>query len=126
MNQIKIIWNKKASGYLPEKLTDNNLAILCFFLIDDVGYYAINMLRGWMDDPCATQNSSNYSYQKKNGDKIQINNLMNWGQAKEEVFEITADALHTLLDHWEKLCKQRPNEVIIIKDNDTIMLEGKK
>lgn len=125
MTQIKIIWNKKNSVYLPEKLTEDNLAILCFFLLDDVEYHAINILRGWIDDPCSTQNSSNYSYQKKNGDKIQINSLMNWGQAKEEIFESTADELHAILNRWEKLCKQRPNEIIITKDNDRITLEGK-
>lgn len=125
MEQIKIIWNKRISGYLPDTVQGNNLAILCFFLLDDVGYYAINIFRGWLDDLFSNQNSSNYSYQQKIKNRIIISNIFNDDESKEETFETTIDELHIILNHWEELLKQKPDKIIITKENDTIILKGK-
>ena len=125
MEQIQIVWNERISGYLPDTIKGDNLAILCFFLLDDVGYYAINMFRGWLDDPCSNQNSSNYSYQQKKIRHIVIANILSWAESKDEIFETTIDELHGILNQWEKLLKQKPNTIIIHKENDTIILKGK-
>lgn len=125
MEQIQIVWNERIAGYLPDTIKDDNLAILCFFLLDDVGYYAINMFRGWLDDPCSNQNSSNYSYQQKKLTHIVIAHILSWAESKNEVFETTIDELHVILNQWEKLLKQKPNKIIITKENDRIILKGK-
>ena len=38
---------------------------------------------------------------------------------------ITQDNFLTLLDQWEQLCKERPQEIWIFEENGRVWLEGK-
>ena len=117
---------KLRNGYAYEESNDAALGALYHFLTGDYGYENNSSFREWINDPNQIDTASNSTFLEKEGDNIIIGIIfLDDEEAHEKALLITVEGLNGILDKWEELCKKMPEEIIMIRHDDTVILEGK-
>jgi len=104
------------------------LSILSYFLADDIGPRKIDSLINWLQDDKYESAVLNYSYIKKNHDKINIY-CFHDGYKREESedrtkFETTKEELVKIANKWEELY-HKYRYVKILREGDMFTLTGR-
>ncbi len=112
-------------SYTIKQCTDECLTILAFFLRSDVQYNGSEswkrLISNLKDDEST---GGNISFLDRIGDKIIIGNSLDEDRYAF-TYEITIKNLLEVLDQWEQLCKERPEEVWIFEEEGKVWLEGR-
>ncbi len=110
------------NGYEYKGSNDAGLETLNYFL-DDC-HAATDSFKEWMHDPAIKMFGGNVTTLIKEGDKIII--TLEFIDDDEEVaFETTIEELIRIMDRWNELYKKMPEEIIMTRYDDTVILEGK-
>ena len=115
---------KLKNGYEYKGSNDAALETLNYFLDDCYG--AINSFKKWINDPAIERFGGNVTSLEKEGDKIIITlEFVDNEKKYENAFKTTIEELIRIMDHWEELNKQMPEEIIITQYDNTVILERK-
>ena len=121
MKRVVIMLN--TGSYSSYKANDIGLSDLAQFLSYDVGYRGGSNFKEWIFDSKYDETCSNATCLEKDLDTILIIDQMDLQGSQEEPhepfgFRIRKKALWQVIDDWERLCKQKPKEIIITQDDD--------
>jgi hypothetical protein len=124
MNFLKLS-KTKINTYSVEKYNSDKLPLLAYFLTDDVqcGWSESwkELIHNLKDDEST---GGNISFLDRVGENIIIGDSL----AEDRyaiTYTITIKNLLEVLDQWEQLCKEKPQEIWIFEENGKVWLEGK-
>ena len=110
--------------YRMDFFLNDKWALLGSFLTSDYFLFKkFNFTNDWLDDASQYLMSGNLIYLKKHNGAILIGDLFEKEPAS--IFEVSMEAFKKLLDDWDQAIKQNPKEIIITKEGDSVMVEGK-
>jgi len=105
------------------------IEILTNFLTDDVGSRSLDSINEWINNDTYNHAILNYSYLKKNNNKISIYFFYDGYEKKEDPsrikFETTKEQLLEILEKWEQIYKERYIYTSLFIDKDNIQFKGK-
>ncbi len=110
-------------GYTFYYMDNIEMCLLGNFLSSDVCSNA-SSFKDWFYSDYETT-GSNITYLEKEGDEIWLSDFLSEEDPPLHYCKLTRKQFIYILDTWEKLYKQSPEEIIITKDGDTIKMEGK-
>jgi hypothetical protein len=121
----KLILIRKDSAYYPQKLDlkDDALHILQFFLVNEIANDG-SYFKKWALSNSIEGSGGNVTELEKEDGMIIIK--------LEPVFSSTAecrisrDNFLKIIDEWEKICKQKPKEVLIEWDGNNFTIKTKE
>lgn len=114
----------KDSNYYIQKISNSpQIQILGNFLTSDLNSGAASFKKLILSNQDET--AGNFSWLTNKDNKIRIGFLYEDEDPTAPVFEISKEQFIKLLDEWEKLYKEQPQEIIITYENGIINLEGK-
>ena len=123
MSYVKIIYNK--SSYYYKKASNEKMAILGIFLTSNVGYYPSSFKEWGTNDDWGDETNGNSIALKKEGDYILLSDLYS-EEETPTILKMTRKQYVQVITDWEeKVCKLKPNEVIIKYENDQFIIETK-
>ncbi len=80
--------------------------------------------REWAMDPHQTDTGNNATLLKKENGKVTIK--MEWRhQEADPSFITTVDKFISIIDQWEKLCAEKPSEIVVYKEGDDFILKAR-
>jgi len=117
--KFKVVYGNKYSYYSSD---DKILNLLAMFLTDDVGNFSPSYYRNWALDPSPMGSGGNMSdLEKENGNVVlRYDEIFNDNTA----FITTIENFVEILDTWEKLCKEKPKEILMTREDSEIALFG--
>ncbi|HEV2600877.1 MAG TPA: hypothetical protein VGT41_01135 [Candidatus Babeliales bacterium] len=122
MNFVKLVYNGKYYSYVDvSNMEMHNLGI---FLSTDVGY-DIELYKNWASNDTYPSVSGNITVVDKENEKVCVCEMYSDEDVPTELL-IGIPQFLQLLDDWnEKVCKLRPQEVVIKHENDQFIIETK-
>jgi len=111
------------AGYSSGDFNSDEMAILGSFLTTDYDLFGMDTLIKWAKAPNRCYTNANISYLEKENGTVSIGSLYK----KEPIitFDLSVKQFVELIESWEGLTEQKPQEIIIARDNDKIKLEGR-
>jgi len=126
VNFIKLLFNKNFGHYSHNESSNIKMTMLGLFLTDDIGCIDINLssFRDWaIDDSLGYCVCGNITCLEKNGETILLSDLDEEDDTSN-ILEISRQQFVQLLDDWNnKVCKLKPQEVIIKHENGEFTIE---
>lgn len=124
MEFIKLSYNNRSYCYMDA--SNIAMSILGFFLMDDVGCSDRQFFRDWiLSDENAWAVSGNITVLEKVDDDIYLTDQYSQEENPTEL-KISRQELVRLIDEWRaKVCKDKPQEVIIKHENGQFVIETK-
>lgn len=108
--------------YLDSELLGENTWILSSFLTDEVGPFGAE-IKDFINNPKKESRGSNYCFAEKEGADMLIACLFD-EDPYENCIRMSQKEFVSIIDQWDNLIKQRPEEIIVYKEGDTYRLEG--
>jgi hypothetical protein len=134
MSRVKLLLDASYGDYSPSYYDDSSIeiAIITNFLTDDLGCYH-SLFKEWTvankEDPVSTFTYSlgaNATLLEEEEGYIFLRNRT-LGTESSDYTKLSKQQFVQLLDDWqEKVCKQKPKEVIIKHENDQFIIETKE
>ncbi len=125
MNFVKFVLDKNYGDYSDKKANNIEMCILGRFLSSDVRFSPATFKEWGLDDLDDSTSSNITALEKENG-YVYLSDLY----SEEEVptkLKMTVQQFVQLLDDWqEKVCKAKPQEVIIKHENGEFVFETKE
>lgn len=121
MSYLKFIKKDNCIDY--NDASDKPMFILGMFLLDDVKCSGNNFFREWVNDDRYMGGGGNYSSLEKKGDNIII--MEEWAEEGDPFLEMPRQSFIHILDEWEKVCKEKPQEVLITREGDRFIFNKK-
>ena len=119
MLKVKKYLKLKKLGKRYEYEGSNDAVLFALYMFLDECYSAT--LRKLINDPNVKRGGMNETHWRKEDNKIIITFLAE----EENAFETTIEELIRILNHWDKLRKKMPKEIVITRYDDTVILEEK-
>jgi hypothetical protein len=121
MEYIKL--QKINSSYqVIEKSSDTVLEFLIDYLID-IGQNKSNIWQDWLNDPKNDTATTDSSDIEKN-ERVLIYDIFSVSSTSPHI-SLDRKRLSQIVISWWNLCKEQPNEIIITKNGDDIIIKGK-
>lgn len=121
MHKKVIVFRPVDGIYFGDSLLNDDSWILSSFLTDDVGSRGLTF-KNFIQDYNRKRTSSNFSRLIKEGDDILIGCQLD--NPYENCIRMSQKEFISILDQWDNLIKQRPEEIIVYEEGDTYRLEG--
>jgi|GEM_PF-632655 hypothetical protein len=119
-----LIMQRKNSYYgVKDASNDTMLWFLVDFLTDDVGYDGVSSWKNWLKNPDYDSTVSNATRVKKDGNIVLLYDASE--KFTDSHLTISQENLLNILDQWEKVYAEQPNEIVIYKEADDFIIEGK-
>lgn len=118
----KVIFKLQNGNYREHSDNDDNLNALTLFLFDDIGCDKRSLLdvKKWLLDPEKIEFNFNLTSIEKEDQLILLSaDLFNF------FMEIGKDNFTEIMRKWEKICEERPKEILITKEGNEVTVEGK-
>jgi len=112
-NFVKLILD--INHYRYQDANTVEMCILGCFLVSDVGCYWPSF-KEWIFNEPSLYTGGNITNLEKEGDYIIISDQFSEQPDGGPYFKVSKQAFYDLLSDWEKNCKQKPNEVLIMYD----------
>lgn len=123
MNFVKLVLSSYGS-YHYNDASNIEMNILGNFLTDDVGCMG-SSFKEFAFNEWETETASNITSLRKEHGKIFLSDLYSEEDLPTEL-AMTLSQYVQLLDDWEnKICKKRPQEVVIKRENDQFVFQTK-
>jgi hypothetical protein len=124
MNFIQLI-KERECFYKVQDRVGRLSVFFSYFLTDDVGLQVQNW-KDLINDPKRDGTSSNISFLEKEGENVIVGYLFApENDPYKNSTKLSKQNLLEVLDQWEKLCKEKPQEIWIFEENGKVWLEGK-
>lgn len=113
--KLQSIFNLVDSCYKLYKNNDPKFIALIRLLLDDISCSKVFIysLKDWLMDDKDSEITFNRTYLEKEENLILLETM-----DYSHFIEIKKDNLTKIIDHWEKICKEKPKKVIINQDDD--------
>jgi hypothetical protein len=122
-NFIRIVL--KDGSYTFKAADTVEMGILGCFLASDVGCYSASF-KEWALYDQDTLTGGNITDLEKDGDDILLNDQYSEQPDKGPYFRIPKQQFIKLFDEWEKICKEKPQEVLIEWDGKCFAVQAKQ
>ena len=114
------------TGYRHRVNNHSDMYNLSAFLTDDVGPRGASRWIEWLLDGIPSDAESNHCFlEKENNDLVLIGTIPSWLCDEDpywDSFQMPIPQLVYLLEQWKKVWEDKPDEVIITRENNVYMV----
>jgi hypothetical protein len=122
---VRFILDRSYGNYTARSDTTIEMCILGKFLASDVRSSALSF-KEWLLDETQTFTGGNITNIEKEGNDVLLNDQYSEQPDGGPYFRIPKREFINLLDEWEKICKEKPQEVLVEWDGKCFVVETKQ
>lgn len=120
MEFAKLVFDRGSYSYKGGE--SGQINILVIFLLADAGS-SPESFKEWALNPLSISTNSNITTLEKEGNEIILGDLYSEQDDGGPFLKIPHDEFIKILDEWAVICKEKPAEVLLIKEGNTFKFE---